>query len=80
MRRSALRHPGILPEVTDSDFQGDQEPPYCRLDVGAAACVVAFRGPMGWLSNRLPAVVAWLINEVPVRWILPWRGPEEVRR
>jgi len=35
---------------------------------------------MGWLSNRLPAVVAWLINEVPVRWILPWRGSEEVRR
>jgi hypothetical protein len=28
--------------------------------------VVAFRGPMGWLSIRLPAaVVVWLINEVP---------------
>jgi len=35
---------------------------------------------MGWLSNRLPAVVAWLINEVPVRWTLPWRGSKEVRR
>ena len=26
----------------------------------AAALVVAFEGPMGWLPNRLPVVVAWL--------------------
>src|SRR6266478_1382654 len=25
------------------------------MDVGVAAWVVAFRGPMGWLPNRLPA-------------------------
>ena len=31
MRPSALRHPGILPEVTGSDFQGDQEPPFGAL-------------------------------------------------
>jgi hypothetical protein len=26
-----------------------------RIQVGVAALVVAFRGPMGWLPDRLPA-------------------------
>ena len=40
--------------------RGDPEPPNWSEWGDAAAWVVALRGPMGWLPNRLPAGVAWL--------------------
>src|ERR1035441_1173344 len=58
---------------------------YSRLiesEVSVAVFAVAFRGPTGWLPNRLPtasAVAVWLYIEVPACRVSPWRGSKEGR-
>ena len=68
--RRALGHPGILPEVTDSDFQGDQEPPLCaaaRASLGGLACVqirmFGARSSADWVVKHL-AVDRDLVSEL----------------
>jgi hypothetical protein len=51
-------------------------------EVSVAVFAVAFRGPTGWLPNRLPtasAVAVWLYIEVPACRVSPWRGSKEGR-
>jgi integrase len=57
-------HPLTHKQVLKADGSTDTLPlpPYCRLELAVTPGGVAFRGPMGWLPNRLPAVWPGLLT------------------
>src|SRR5258707_14670423 len=84
IRRSG-RHTRLEARVTLGDRTDRRPARDIRLietEVSVAVFAVAFRGPTGWLPNRLPtasAVAVWLYIEVPACRVSPRRGSKEGR-